>query len=54
MDHKVEFDMNLVKRILKKSEIIIEMKLREGKASAIGWGTDLSTDYVMFNSMYTT
>lgn len=50
----LEFDMNLVKRILKKSEIIIEMKLREGKASAIGWGTDLSTDYVMFNSMYTT
>ncbi|WP_424961037.1 bifunctional glutamate N-acetyltransferase/amino-acid acetyltransferase ArgJ [Ekhidna sp.] len=50
----LEFDMNLVKRILKKSEIIIEMKLREGKASAVGWGTDLSTDYVMFNSMYTT
>ena len=50
----LEFDMNLVKRILKQSEIIIKMKLREGRASAIGWGTDLTTDYVMFNSMYTT
>lgn len=50
----LEFDMNLVKRILKQSEIIIQMKLKEGKESAIGWGTDLSTDYVMFNSMYTT
>lgn len=50
----LEFDMNLVKRILKQSEIIIKIKLREGRASAVGWGTDLSTDYVMFNSMYTT
>lgn len=50
----LEFDMNLVKRILKQSEIIIKMKLREGRASAVGWGTDLTTDYVMFNSMYTT
>lgn len=50
----LEFDMSLVKRILKQSEIIIQMKLKEGKASAIGWGTDLTTDYVMFNSMYTT
>ncbi|MEQ9306104.1 MAG: bifunctional glutamate N-acetyltransferase/amino-acid acetyltransferase ArgJ [Marinoscillum sp.] len=52
--HPLEFDMGLVKRILKQSEIIIKMKLREGRASAIGWGTDLTTDYVMFNSMYTT
>ncbi|MEQ8583764.1 MAG: bifunctional glutamate N-acetyltransferase/amino-acid acetyltransferase ArgJ [Marinoscillum sp.] len=49
-----EFDINLVKRILKQSEITIKMKLREGRSSAIGWGTDLTTDYVMFNSMYTT
>lgn len=50
----LDFDMNMVKRILKQSEIIILMKLREGNASSIGWGTDLTTDYVMFNSMYTT
>lgn len=50
----VDFDMNHLKRILKKSEIIINIKLREGKADATAWGTDLTTDYVMFNSMYTT
>ncbi|QNL22841.1 bifunctional glutamate N-acetyltransferase/amino-acid acetyltransferase ArgJ [Hyphobacterium sp. CCMP332] len=50
----LEFDINRLKRILKKSEIIIQIKLREGKANARAWGTDLTTDYVMFNSMYTT
>lgn len=56
LDHgrPVEFDFNLIKRVLKNSEIIIDIKMREGKASAVGWGTDLTTDYVMFNSMYTT
>lgn len=50
----LDFDMNHLKRILKKSEIIFQIKLREGQAQAVGWGTDLTTDYVMFNSMYTT
>jgi glutamate N-acetyltransferase/amino-acid N-acetyltransferase len=50
----LDFDMNHLKRILKRSEIIIQIKLREGQAQAVGWGTDLTTDYVMFNSMYTT
>jgi len=50
----IDFDMNLVKRILKKSEIIIQMKMKEGRASSVGWGTDLTNDYVMFNSMYST
>ncbi len=50
----LDFDINRLKRILKKSEIKIQIKLREGKANATAWGTDLTTDYVMFNSMYTT
>ncbi len=25
-----------------------------GKAESKGWGTDLTTDYVLFNSVYTT
>jgi glutamate N-acetyltransferase/amino-acid N-acetyltransferase len=50
----MEHDFNLVKRILKNSEIIIDVRLNQGKASAVGWGSDLTTDYVMFNSMYTT
>ncbi|XOV94320.1 MAG: bifunctional glutamate N-acetyltransferase/amino-acid acetyltransferase ArgJ [Bacteroidota bacterium] len=50
----VEMDVQLIKRVLKDSNLLVEIKLYEGKASAVGWGTDLTTDYVMFNSMYTT
>ncbi len=50
----VEMDVQLIKRVLKDSNLVIEIKLYEGRASAVGWGTDLTTDYVMFNSMYTT
>ena len=56
LDHgrPVDFDFNLVNTVRKTSEIIISINIRQGQASAINWGTDLSTDYVMFNSMYTT
>lgn len=47
-------DVNYLKRILKKSDLKIEIRLNNGEAEAIGWGTDLTTDYVMFNSVYTT
>lgn len=50
----LQFDMNTMKRLLKSSEIVIKIIMREGNASSVGWGTDLTTDYVMFNSMYTT
>ena len=50
----VEMEVQLIKRVLKDSNLVIEIKLYEGRASAVGWGTDLTTDYVMFNSMYTT
>ncbi|MBV6642325.1 MAG: bifunctional glutamate N-acetyltransferase/amino-acid acetyltransferase ArgJ [Cyclobacteriaceae bacterium] len=50
----VEIDVQLIKRVLKDSNLVIEIKLYEGRASAVGWGADLTTDYVMFNSMYTT
>ncbi len=50
----VEMDVQLIKRVLKDSNLVIDIKLYEGRASAVGWGTDLTTDYVMFNSMYTT
>jgi glutamate N-acetyltransferase/amino-acid N-acetyltransferase len=48
------FDRNFMKRLLRESHIHIRMVLNEGDASAIGWGTDLTTDYVLFNSVYTT
>lgn len=50
----VEFDRNRMKKILRESQIFIKMDLNNGKAEATGWGSDLTTDYVLFNSVYTT
>lgn len=49
-----EFDKNYMKRLLRESHIKIKIDINEGKAKAKGWGTDLTTDYVLFNSVYTT
>lgn len=49
-----EFDRNNMKRILRHSQIKIRLDLNNGKEKAVGWGSDLTTDYVMFNSVYTT
>ena len=50
----VEFNRNYMKKLLRESHIVIKLDLNEGKANAKGWGTDLTTDYVLFNSVYTT
>lgn len=47
-------DRNYLKKLLRESHINIKLDLNDGKAGAKGWGTDLSTDYVLFNSVYTT
>lgn len=49
-----ELDQVRMKRILREPEIHIEMDMHQGDASATGWGADLTTDYVLFNSTYTT
>ncbi|MBN1446350.1 MAG: bifunctional glutamate N-acetyltransferase/amino-acid acetyltransferase ArgJ [Bacteroidetes bacterium] len=49
-----EFDRNNVKRLLRESHIRVHLELHDGEAEAVGWGTDLTTDYVIFNSVYTT
>lgn len=49
-----EFDRNYMKKLLRESHIKIKIDMNEGIAKAKGWGTDLTTDYVMFNSVYTT
>lgn len=49
-----EFDRNNMKRILRHSQIKIIIDLNAGDEKAVGWGSDLTTDYVMFNSVYTT
>jgi N-acetylglutamate synthase (N-acetylornithine aminotransferase) len=43
-----------LKKKLRESHIQVEMQLNQGDAEATAWGTDLTTDYVMFNSVYTT
>ncbi|MDZ7743007.1 MAG: bifunctional glutamate N-acetyltransferase/amino-acid acetyltransferase ArgJ [Bacteroidota bacterium] len=47
-------EKNYLKKLLRESHLHIKLDMKEGKANAKGWGTDLTTDYVMFNSIYTT
>lgn len=48
------YDRNYMKRLLRESELKVRLDMCEGEAEAVGWGSDLTTDYVMFNSVYTT
>ena len=50
----LEFDTNYIKKLLRESHLKILLDLHNGKAKSKGWGTDLTTDYVLFNSVYTT
>lgn len=50
----LEFDTNYIKKLLRESHLKIVLDLHNGKAKSKGWGTDLTTDYVLFNSVYTT
>ena len=48
------YERNFMKKLLRESHLFIRLELQNGKGQAVGWGADLSTDYVMFNSVYTT
>jgi glutamate N-acetyltransferase/amino-acid N-acetyltransferase len=50
----LEFNKSHVKKLLRDSMLRIHMEMNQGEAEAIGWGSDITTDYVMFNSVYTT
>ena len=49
-----EFDRNKVKRLLRESHLRVHLNMNGGDGESVGWGADLTTDYVMFNSVYTT
>ncbi len=49
-----DFNRNALKKKLRESHIHVELRLHQGEGEATAWGTDLTTDYVMFNSVYTT
>ena len=48
------YDRNYMKKLLRAAHLVIRLDLNKGEATARGWGADLSTDYVLFNSVYTT
>ena len=50
----VAYDRNFMKKLLRESHISVKMDLCDGDAVAVAWGSDLTTDYVLFNSVYTT
>lgn len=49
-----KYDRNSMKRLLRESQIFVQLNMNDGEESAKAWGSDLTTDYVMFNSVYTT
>jgi glutamate N-acetyltransferase/amino-acid N-acetyltransferase len=48
------FDKKAAAGLLNKEEVILRVELNIGKASATGWGCDLSKEYVEINAEYTT
>lgn len=49
-----EYDRNYMKKLLRESHLKVKLDLNNGRARARAWGSDLTTDYVVFNSVYTT
>ena len=49
-----DYERNYMKKLLRESHIYVKLDLNNGKETATGWGSDLTTDYVLFNSVYTT
>jgi len=48
------FDREEAVRVLDKGEVIIDLNLNLGSATATAWGCDLTEEYVKINSHYTT
>jgi glutamate N-acetyltransferase/amino-acid N-acetyltransferase len=50
----LEVNLNDLKSMMKSTELRITLDLHSGDAEAIGWGCDLSYEYVRINAEYTT
>jgi len=50
----LEVNLNELKSMMKSTELRITLDLHSGTAEAIGWGCDLSYEYVRINAEYTT
>lgn len=50
----LDYDRNYMKKQLRESHIFVKLDLKQGSEKAVAWGADMTTDYVLFNSVYTT
>ncbi|MDX1686124.1 MAG: bifunctional glutamate N-acetyltransferase/amino-acid acetyltransferase ArgJ [Saprospiraceae bacterium] len=50
----VKFNRTAMKQRLRESHLKIRLVVNNGDEKAFAWGSDLTTDYVLFNSVYTT
>jgi glutamate N-acetyltransferase/amino-acid N-acetyltransferase len=50
----LDYDKNFMRKLLRESHLGVKMDLGIGKVKSIALGSDLTTDYVIFNSVYTT
>ncbi len=50
----ITLDEKLADKILSKRDVKVKFNFHQGEAKAIGWGSDLSYDYVKINAEYTT
>ncbi len=48
------YDRNFIKKLLREAHIHVILDLNSGKEKVVGFGSDMTTDYVLFNSVYTT
>lgn len=48
----IVFDEDKAAKILKETDIFIDIKLAEGSETATAWGCDLTYDYVKINGDY--
>lgn len=50
----VNQELEALSKSMKDSHILVILDLNQGEKESVGWGTDLSEEYVHFNSAYTT
>lgn len=48
------YDRNFMKKLLRNTHLVVQLDMKQGKSESTAWGSDMTTDYVLFNSVYTT
>ncbi len=50
----VDYSKTALKKEMRATDLTVTLDFKQGKGKAIGWGSDLSYDYVRINAEYTT